>query len=133
MQKLTAFLTGVCVCLLCLLVTIQTHKKEQPGVVYLQDYDCSMKLSHAKEECEAWALLLHRIWIDNPSYVEDVLTEYNEFVRLDSLSDFGNVFEFWSVEDSVNYHTNIETQEIEAKLFLKYYREPDTIPSQPKN
>lgn len=102
--------------------------RQNPGVVYLQDYDCSMKYTHAQEELEAFHCVLHRIWIDNPSYVEDVLTEYDEFCTLDSLTDFGDVFEFWSAEDSFGYYNAMKMHEIEADLYLKHYREPDEEP-----
>ena len=32
----------------------------------------------------AYSNLLHRIWIDKPSYVEDVLNEYDEFLELET-------------------------------------------------
>lgn len=56
----------------------------------------------------AYSNLLHRIWIDKPSYVEDVLNEYDEFLELDELldGDWNNTFEFWSKQDSVEYHLN---------------------------
>lgn len=56
----------------------------------------------------AYSALLHRIWIDKPSYVEDVLNEYDEFLELDELlnGDWNNTFEFWSKQDSIEYHLN---------------------------
>lgn len=56
----------------------------------------------------AYSNLLHRIWIDKPSYVEDVLNEYDEFLELDELldGDWNNTFEFWSKQDSIEYHLN---------------------------
>ncbi len=69
-----------------------------------------------KEECAqrtqiqgAYSKLLHRIWVDKPSYVEDVLVETNEFIELNSLvGDEGikYVFSFWSEQDSIDYHSH---------------------------
>lgn len=56
----------------------------------------------------AYSNLLHRIWLDKPSYVEDVLNEYDEFLELDELleGNWDKTFEFWSAKDSVEYHLN---------------------------
>jgi len=61
-----------------------------------------------KEVIRAYNHLLHRVWIDRPSYVEDVLTETDEFVVLDSLLNghWEDTFEFYSEEDSIAYHMN---------------------------
>ena len=61
-----------------------------------------------KRIINAYSRLLHRIWLDKPSYVEDVLNEYDEFLELDELLDgnWGKTFEFWSVKDSIEYHLN---------------------------
>lgn len=102
--------------------------RQNPGVVYLQDYDCSMKYTHAKEELNAYAGVLHRIWLDRPSYVEDVLFETDEFCTLNEVSDYGDIFEFWSEQDSIQYHNSRKMEETEADLYLKHYREPDVEP-----
>jgi len=56
----------------------------------------------------AYNALLHRIWVDNPNYVEDVLVECDEWVSLDQLvdGDFYGAFEYWSKEDSISYSLN---------------------------
>lgn len=61
-----------------------------------------------KKIIDAYNKLLHRIWIDKPSYVEDVLNEYDEFLELDELleGNWDKTFEFWSTKDSVEYHLN---------------------------
>lgn len=63
---------------------------------------------HDAKIINAYSNLLHRIWIDKPSYVEDVLNEYDEFLELDELldGDWNNTFEFWSKQDSIEYHLN---------------------------
>lgn len=56
----------------------------------------------------AYSNLLHRIWLDKPSYVEDVLWEYDEMLELDELleGDWDKTWEFWSKQDSIEYHLN---------------------------
>lgn len=63
---------------------------------------------HDAKVINAYSALLHRIWIDKPSYVEDVLNEYDEFLELDELlgGDWNHTFEFWSKQDSIEYHLN---------------------------
>lgn len=72
--------------------------------------------------------LLHRVWIDRPSYVEDALMESEEFAYADSLreSDWENTFQFWDENDSIAYNKNREIEQIEAIAILKHYaKEPD--------
>lgn len=56
----------------------------------------------------AFSDVLHRIWIDNPDYVENVLMETDEFCSLDSLveSDYEDTFLFWNTTDSITYNKN---------------------------
>lgn len=63
---------------------------------------------HDAKVINAYSALLHRIWLDKPSYVEDVLNEYDEFLELDELldGDWNHTFEFWSKQDSIEYHLN---------------------------
>ena len=72
--------------------------------------------------------LLHRVWIDRPTYVEDALMESEEFAYADSLreSDWEDTFEFWNDSDSIAYYKNREVEQIEAMAVLKHYaKEPD--------
>lgn len=72
--------------------------------------------------------LLHRVWIDKPSYVEDALMDTKEFAYADSLheSDWEDTFEFWNDSDSIAYHKNREIEQIKAIAVLKHYaKEPD--------
>jgi hypothetical protein len=61
-----------------------------------------------RRQIYAYNSLLHRIWIDKPNYVEDVLCETDEWIVLDKAvdGDFQHAFEFESKEDSVAYHLN---------------------------
>ena len=65
----------------------------------------------------AYNHLLHRVWIDHPNYVEDVLTECDEFCTLDSLlgGNWADTFEFYDFRDSVEYQLN-------------WYEEPELPP-----
>lgn len=77
-----------------------------------------------EETLRAYNHLLHRIWVDKPNYVEDVLVEYDEFIVLDSLMNghWQDTFEFYDEGDSIQYHENWESGD---GLY------PDTLPSIP--
>jgi hypothetical protein len=56
----------------------------------------------------AYANVLYRVWIDNPSYVEDVLTECDEWCNLyDLVGDMWINYKFKSIEDSLMYESNL--------------------------
>lgn len=52
--------------------------------------------------------VLHRIWLDKPSYVEDALMDSEEWIRLDSIlnGDFEDVFLFWNDKEEETYKNN---------------------------
>lgn len=55
----------------------------------------------------AYADVLYRVWIDNPSYVEDVLCECDEWCNLYELvGDEWMSYPFKSTEDSLMYESN---------------------------
>lgn len=55
----------------------------------------------------AYADVLYRVWIDNPSYVEDVLVECDEWCNLyDLVGDDWINYKFKSIEDSLMYESN---------------------------
>lgn len=66
------------------------------------EYVNKIQIQHAYER------VMHKIWIDRPAYVEDVLWETDEFLRLDSLLDgnWGYVFTLCGPIDSIDYETN---------------------------
>jgi len=70
--------------------------------------ETELKGNHDARIIKAYSNLLHRIWLDKPSYVEDVLWEYDEMLELDELlqGDWDKTFEFWSAQDSIEYHLN---------------------------
>lgn len=60
----------------------------------------------------AYGDLLHEMWIDRPTYVEECLSEGDTFQKLSNLfgSDFGDIFTFWSIEDSLQYSQNWDNE-----------------------
>lgn len=72
----------------------------------------------------AYKAVIHRVWLDKPSYVEDVLWETDEMLHLDALLEgkWDDTFTFWSERDSIDYNTN----------WLYDPIMPDTIVSKPK-
>lgn len=77
--------------------------KEQINAYTLQQENEALK-----NQIYAYNNLIHRIWIDNPNYVEDVLCECDEWICLDQLvdGDFCGAFELNSKEDSLLYNKN---------------------------
>lgn len=72
--------------------------------------------------------LLHRVWIDRPTYVEDALMESEEFAYADSLreSDWEDTFEFWDEADSIAYCQNKELEQaLSARMIKHKCIEPD--------
>lgn len=57
---------------------------------------------------DAYSNVLHRVWIDRPSYVEDVLWETDEILVLEMLlgGDWDMTFEFHDEQDSIDYNDN---------------------------
>lgn len=66
------------------------------------------ELKNDKRIINAYSRLLHRIWLDKPGYVEDVLWETDEMLELDELlnGEWNRTFEFWSTRDSIEYNLN---------------------------
>lgn len=93
----------------------------EPGVVYLQDYNCSSNLEQQKKIVQAYERVLHKIWLDVPYYIEDVLFETDEFVYLDSIAwNLPDILSPW--EDDEECYTTIKTP---------HSVNPDTIPTKP--
>lgn len=65
------------------------------------------------EIIHAYAGVLHRVWIDHPSYVEDVLSETDEYINLDQFLDeemYKEIFSFKTEKDSIYYQINYEQE-----------------------
>ena len=72
---------------------------------------CEELKKKTKQKTEIMACygeLLHRIWLDKPSYVEDALMDSEEWIRLDSIlgGDFEDVFLFWNDKEKEAYKNN---------------------------
>lgn len=82
-------------------VSIRAQEKKEFDSIRVE-YVNRIQIQHAYEN------VLHRVWIDRPAYVEDVLWETDEFLRLDSLLDgnWGYVFTLCGPIDSIDYETN---------------------------
>ena len=109
LQKVALGLNAIVIVLCILSITVllprikQTHAQEKAEFDSIRvEYVNRIQIQHAYER------VMHRIWIDRPAYVEDVLWETEEFLRLDSLLDgnWGYVFEFCGKQDSIDYETN---------------------------
>lgn len=82
-------------------VSIHAQEKAEFDSIRVE-YVNRIQIQHSYER------VMHRVWIDRPAYVEDILWKTEEFLRLDSLLDgnWGYVFEFCGEQDSIDYETN---------------------------
>lgn len=80
-------------------------------------YNPSVKGSPDDKECRehrelmrAFKDVIHRVYMDRPDYVENILAESEEFKTLDSLlhGDWDDVFYFYNQQDSIDYHNNMK-------------------------
>ena len=98
----------ICIALLFLVAFISCNGNSSANANIPEDTEYMRELRWYDETLRAYNHLLHRVWIDRPNYVEDVLTECDEFIELDSLLNghWGDTFEFYNRYDSVCYHNN---------------------------
>ena len=77
-----------------------------------QDREAIMALEYKNklydDMLRAYNHLVHRVWVDHPTYVEEVLTESDEYAELDDLlgGQWEDTFQFYNEEDSIAYHLN---------------------------
>ena len=101
----TLFCLGVIFCSSCTSCRNTVHAVPQ-------DKEAIMALEYKNQlygdMLRSYNHLLHRIWLDNPTYVEEVLTESDEFCELDGLlgGQWEDTFQFYNEEDSITYHMN---------------------------
>lgn len=124
-NKIIAFVIGfisfMTICTLVFLATIctgcssnrsranaQTNETLISRVVRLQ-YDNDKQ----REIILAYNNLLHQVWLDKPTYVEECLTETDEFATLQEMfeGDWGDTFEFREEEDSIAYVNNWDNED----------------------
>lgn len=106
MKKSLTIISICSVMLLFIMCTARTSANIPEKGVYLRSSEDYNKIINA------YSNVLHRVWIDRPSYVEDVLWETDEILVLEMLlgGDWDMTFEFHDEEDSVNYHDNWERE-----------------------
>lgn len=115
------FITGVMIYFLCSCTTVDQKAYED-----VRDRALAQTVINA---CHA--RLLHRIWLDNPTYVEDVLSETDEWQGyLEAIDgDTEDIFLFWSDEDSLDYNLAKEIEEENSEIILRHrarQTQPDT-------
>lgn len=79
-----------------------------------------------EEMLRAYNHVLHRVWIDNPNYVEDCLNETDEFCELNDFLDggWGDTFTFYNEQDSIQYHANWNNGDVRQHLKHTPINEP---------
>lgn len=86
--------------------TAQSSNVPDKDVELQMEHDNSV---HMTEMIHAYHRVLHRIWIDRPNYVEDVLCEMDEYIDLEQFlneDDLKEIYSFHNEEDSLEYHHN---------------------------
>ena len=83
------------------------------GAVYYPSKNESPEGKECREHRElmrAFKDVIHRVYIDRPDYVENILAESEEFKTLDSLlhGDWDDVFYFYNQQDSIDYYSHLE-------------------------
>lgn len=116
------FITGVMIYILCSCTTISQ-----------KDYEDTLERANVQSYINAChAQLLHRIWLENPTYVEDILSESDEWQEyLEAINgDTEDIFFFWSDEDSIQYNLAKEIEQENADIIIRHRAksvEPDTL------
>lgn len=85
-----------------------------PRRVAMLQYECDKQ----REIIKAYGNLLHAIWLDKPTYVEECLSESDEFAVLDVMfdSEWGDVFKFRCEEDSLAYIHNWDNKQYVTRI-----------------
>ena len=101
LKVLLIVLTFLCLLLIIFIMSsskahADSPRPEQTTIMYQQQI------------ISAYSNLLHRVWIDKPSYVEDVLVEYDEFINLDELlhGEWGDTFTIRDKNEKQEYNYN---------------------------
>ena len=84
-------------------IAAMLDEKEQ-AIKYLEKRN-----QYTSDLVRAYNHLVHRVWLDKPNYVEDVLTETDEFCEVNDLlsGNWADTFEFYDEKDSIEYHHNL--------------------------
>ena len=100
--------------LFCMCITLSSCKScsSATNAYAAQEKNAVMALEYKNQlygdMLRSYNHLLHRIWLDNPTYVEEVLTESDEFCTLDDMmgGNWEDTFQFYNEEDSISYYMN---------------------------
>ena len=97
-----AVLISIMVFIVCLhFILKHAHNTVKAQPTQLVEVPCS-------EIQQSYSDVLYRVWIDNPSYVEDVLNETDEWCKLfDLIGESILDYKFKSIEDSLMYESNL--------------------------
>lgn len=66
-------------------------------------FELKCKLENQKKLVRAYQNVLHQVWLDKPNYVEDALSETDEFCDLNEIMGETDVFQLRNAEDSLRY------------------------------
>ena len=67
-------------------------------------FELKCKLENQKKLTRAYENVLHEVWLDKPSYVEDALSESDAFCDLNEIMGETDVFQLRNADDSVRYN-----------------------------
>lgn len=76
------------------------------------------EVDNQREIIKAYGNLLHVIWLDKPTYIEECLSESDEFAVLDVMfdSEWGDIFRFRCEEDSLAYIHNWDNEQYVTRI-----------------
>ncbi len=79
--------------------TIANDVRSQEEVIF----ELKCKLENQQKLVRAYENVLHQVWLDKPNYVEDALSETDEFCDLNEIMGETDVFQLRNAEDSLRY------------------------------
>lgn len=103
-----------------------------------QNKDAIMALEYKNQlygdMLQAYNNLLHRVWLDNPTYVEEVLIESDEFCTLDDIlgGNWEDTFQFYNEEDSISYYMNWDKKDGTTRIVKHVVEIPEPTKSRLK-
>lgn len=113
---LTGFVGFTVMCALVFLAAILSGRtrpvRAQNDTLRTQIVALQYQVEHQNAVIKAYGDILHQVWLDKPTYVEECLTESNQFAVLDVLlnSEWDDIFLFRNEEDSISYYYNWDSE-----------------------
>ena len=95
---LTLAIIGFCT-IGCSSQSATAAEKTQEEVIF----ELKCKLENKEKLVRAYENVLHQVWLDKPNYVEDALSETDEFYDLNEIMGETDVFQLRNAEDSLRY------------------------------